>query len=38
MHKKPHLCHAQVTGGKPPQAGQGREGGRIRNFTGSASR
>ena len=38
MHGKWKDRCAQVTGGKPPQAGQGREGGRIRNFTDSASR
>nr|DAO21986.1 MAG TPA: hypothetical protein [Caudoviricetes sp.] len=38
MHEKQKLSCAQVTGGKPPQTGQGREGGRIRNFTVSASR
>ncbi|QBP07935.1 hypothetical protein [Klebsiella phage ST16-OXA48phi5.4] len=38
MHEKRKDSCAQVTGGKPPQAGQGREGGRIRNLTVSASR
>lgn len=38
MHEKRQDCCAQVTGGKPPQVGQGSEGGRIRNFTDSALR
>lgn len=38
MHEKRPVRCAQVTGGKPPQMGQGREGGRIRNFTDSVSR
>lgn len=37
MHEKRKDSCAQVTGGKPPQVGQGREGDRIRNFTDSAS-
>lgn len=37
MHEKWKDRCAQVTGGKPPQTGQGREGGRIRNFMVYAS-
>lgn len=38
MHEKRQDTCAQVTGGKPPQAGQGREGGRMRDLMDSASR